>query len=146
MKNLPDDPSVLRKQAEHDAPKFTPGPWRVRPGRMSSGAIVAGPVLQMPKGEVQEQVALATIASFMDSDSERDANAHLMAAAPDLYAICVELDRELDKQTSDEKKSHDFNAPDDAEFSVTVTAKQMRDLTRAIIKANHRAAHPEPKP
>lgn len=52
------------------APKFTPGPWRMHD--MEAGVIVAG----RPGGEV---------ANVNNGFGDRDANAALIAAAPDLY-------------------------------------------------------------
>jgi len=58
------------------APKFTPGPWHVSLGR------IAG-----VKGE-HEVVTTdrAAVGVFSDNKEVREANAHLIAAAPDLFA------------------------------------------------------------
>ena len=42
------------------------------------------------------------------------------------------LHGELDKQTYDEKLAQNFDAPRDAEYEVTITAQQERDLTQAV--------------
>jgi len=39
----------------------------------------------------------------------------------------------LDKQTYDERYKQGFDAPGDAEYEVTVTAQQERDLTQAVV-------------
>lgn len=39
----------------------------------------------------------------------------------------------LDRQTYDEKVKENFDAPDDAEYAVNVTAQQERDLTQAVL-------------
>jgi hypothetical protein len=44
----------------------------------------------------------------------------------------------LDEQTYDEKKHDDFDAPDDAEYSVNVTARQERDLRQAVLILENR--------
>jgi hypothetical protein len=47
----------------------------------------------------------------------------------------------LDRQTYDEKVRENFDAPRDAEYEVTITAQQERDLTQAVmILENRRAA------
>lgn len=38
----------------------------------------------------------------------------------------------LDKQTYDERVQENFDAPDDREYDVSVTARQERDLTQAV--------------
>jgi len=54
---------------------------------------------------------------------------------PALIAACEELESVIDAQTYDAIKAHHYDAPDDAEFTVTLTAKQLRSLTKAINKA-----------
>lgn len=44
----------------------------------------------------------------------------------------------LDKQTYDEKVREDFNAPDDREYDVSVTARQERDLCQAVVMLERR--------
>lgn len=39
----------------------------------------------------------------------------------------------LDKQTYDDKTRAEFDAPRDAEYEVTITAQQERDLTQAVL-------------
>lgn len=53
-----------------------------------------------------------------------------------LLAIVEELEEAFDKDIYPEQKKEDFDAPDDREYSVTVTAKQWRALTRAVTVAN----------
>lgn len=64
--------------------RFTPGPWAVH----RHGAIVGGPFQEYTNGSSQEQIAMVCILSATEGDAvgERDANAHLIAAAPDLLA------------------------------------------------------------
>jgi hypothetical protein len=54
-------------------------------------------------------------------------------ALESLFSIADELHGEFDKQTYDEKRRADWELPDDHEFTVTITAKQERALSRAII-------------
>ena len=73
------------------APKFTPGPWRVSTiGLMNDGAL---PV-SSDQGQVARVSAQADFPRGQGHNSEcaeRDANAHLIAAAPDLYAALADL-------------------------------------------------------
>lgn len=39
----------------------------------------------------------------------------------------------LDKQTYDERVQENFDAPDDREYAVNITARQERDLTQAAL-------------
>lgn len=61
--------------------------------------------------------------------------AHVIKAAPDLFAVLNELHSEFDQQTYLEMSRLDNDPPDDAEFSVNVTAKQLRAINQAILKA-----------
>jgi hypothetical protein len=64
----------------------------------------------------------------------KEASALLMAA-PDMRAILDELEDSLDKQIYPEQAKEDFDAPDDREYTVTITAKQWRAIGRALSKA-----------
>lgn len=59
----------------------------------------------------------------------------VMEAAPEMLAILDELESSFDEQTWDEKKREDFDAPDDREYSVNITAKQLRAISAAVTKA-----------
>lgn len=63
------------------------------------------------------------------------ANAVLIAAAPELLAILDELEGEFDRQVYDERRNEGFDAPDDREYGVNITAKQLRAICNAMAKA-----------
>ena len=46
--------------------------------------------------------------------------------------MLVDLEGEIDRQTYDEKRRAEFDAPDDAEYDVTLTAKADRSFSRAL--------------
>ena len=50
-----------------------------------------------------------------------------------LFAIANELHGSFDEQTYEEKRRAEFDLPDDSELSVTITVKQERALSNAII-------------
>jgi hypothetical protein len=56
-------------------------------------------------------------------------------ATPDMQAILEELEEAFDKEIYPEQVKEDFDAPDDREYSVTITAKQWRAMNRALSKA-----------
>jgi hypothetical protein len=62
----------------------------------------------------------------------------LTEAALDMWRILDELEGAFDKEIYPEQLKEDFDAPDDREYSVTITAKQWRALSRAVEKAEHR--------
>jgi len=62
---------------------WTEGPWEVD----RFGAVKGGPEKQYINGTARDQVALAKA----EVESERDANAHLIAAAPELYWALYQL-------------------------------------------------------
>jgi len=68
-------------------PGHTPAPWVVS---RHGGAILGGEVHDFARGSGQSQVAVATM-DAVSSPEERDANARLIAAAPDLLAAAVAL-------------------------------------------------------
>ena len=63
--------------------RHTPGPWRAKP----YGVVVGGSAIALPRGSVQQQVAMVCVID----DGDRDANARLIAAAPDLLGALQEL-------------------------------------------------------
>jgi len=61
--------------------KWTPGPWNTR----NHGVIVGGPFHQFERGTAQRQIAMAcVIVDCEQAEAERDANARLISAAPDM--------------------------------------------------------------
>tara|TARA_R110000824_G_scaffold308609_1_gene496046 strand:+ start:114 stop:431 length:318 start_codon:yes stop_codon:yes gene_type:complete len=78
------------------APKWTPGPWDVRPG-WGLNAIEVAPVDDAPDlvGEPTE------VAGISDCYTEHEANAHLIAAAPELYEALESLVGQIDGACGD---------------------------------------------
>ena len=71
--------------------KWTPGPWNTR----NHGVIVGGPFHQFERGTAQRQIAMAcVIVDCEQAEAERDANAHLISAAPDM-AEALKVAREF---------------------------------------------------
>lgn len=66
-----------RAQAEH---AYTPGPWVLA---TFPGVVVGGPMLKFGNGEGQAQLAMCTLSETID-EAQRNANARLISAAPDL--------------------------------------------------------------
>ncbi len=64
--------------------KHTPGPWNIDP--RGGGNIRGGPFHEYTRGNSQSQVALATL-DGRRSEEERDANARLIAIAPELLVF-----------------------------------------------------------
>lgn len=62
------------------------------------------------------------------------ANAALIAAAPHLLSILSELDGSFEQQVYQERAREDFDAPDDREYCVNITAKQLRAISALIAK------------
>jgi len=64
----------------------TPGPWEYNP----YGAIKGGPLVEFSRGFAREQLALVCVRQHtpddLDTAAERNANARLIAAAPELLA------------------------------------------------------------
>jgi hypothetical protein len=83
------DKSISDLSGENKAPSntFTPGPWVVR------GSVVETEVLQGQARPAGNFVADCDVSHFLP-ESERDANARLIAAAPDLYrALSLLMDQ-----------------------------------------------------
>lgn len=62
------------------------------------------------------------------------ANAALIATAPRLLSILSELDGSFEQQVYQERAREDFDAPDDREYCVNITAKQLRAISALIAK------------
>lgn len=114
----------------------TPGPW-------SNERIWDTPASRIHARVNGIPVALAEVFT-MHRASEKEANARLIAAAPDMKAVLDELEEAFDRDIYPEQKKEDFDAPDDREYSVTITAKQWRAMTRALNKAESRGAMEAP--
>ena len=72
-----------------DQPKWTPGPWAGK-GQTSEDAVFCGTMHRI----CADGAWLAFVPTWKDNPdeaSEAEANAHLIAAAPDLYAELVSL-------------------------------------------------------
>lgn len=68
--------------------EFTRGPWTAR----KYGVIVAGPAIEYINGSAQAQIAMVCVRVEAESaELERDANAALISAAPDMYAVLKEV-------------------------------------------------------
>lgn len=68
-------PAAHRKLAKCRQ-KATPGPWKTKP----HGVVVGGAAISLPRGDVQQQVAMVCTID----DGDRDANARLIAVALDM--------------------------------------------------------------
>lgn len=83
--------------------KWTPGPWRISTGNMAN--VIEGPtgkenISEWDDGYAPVATAQPCCASYQHADREANlqANLHLVAAAPDLYAA---LDQLLDDMGAD---------------------------------------------
>lgn len=113
--------------------KHTPGPWKLLKNEDSEEYTVT-----TKDGEPNYHRGLASV-SFGFSEpveTEQHANAKLIAAAPEMFAILDELEDSFGKEIYPEQKKEDFDAPDDREYTVTITAKQWRALGHALGKAH----------
>lgn len=75
---------------EGDLPEtsaYTPGPWVA----CKNGVIKGGVIRQYVNGESQDQIALA-MGLDHDNDGSQEANASLIAAAPELLEALIELE------------------------------------------------------
>jgi hypothetical protein len=84
---------------------------------------------------VDGQAVHIALVHGVGTDEETQANAALIASAPDMKAVLDDLEDSFDKEIYPEQKREDFDALDDREYTVTITAKQWRALSRALSKA-----------
>lgn len=61
--------------------------------------------------------------------------AALVKAAPALMEVLGDLEMLFDEQTYDEIKKAEFDPPDDREFAVNITSKQLRAISAVLLKA-----------
>lgn len=77
------------------APKYSQGPWVVNPRGSTAGrnSLLVETAEGLPVAEVRKQY-LPTGKALQANDAERQlANAHLIAAAPELLEACERLER-----------------------------------------------------
>jgi hypothetical protein len=120
-----------RRQIDGGALAHTPGPWWIE-RRLGDGLQVNA----KHRGE-GSSYCVASI-NHWEGDADR-ANARLIAAAPDLFAIANELHGEFDQQLYGELSRLEQDPLDEAEFCVNLTMKQIRALNAAILKAEGKA-------
>ena len=76
--------------------KHTPGPWEFGPSHSSTG--LAGQLVVRPAGEFPHGEWVADVGSMYDD--HREANARLIAAAPDLLAALQKVVNHADAGTA----------------------------------------------
>lgn len=91
--------------------KFTPGPWAVFEHRDHSGLEVGPPYSDTEyngalKGNVKDVCTIRSLERFSPTDEQR-ANARLIAAAPELLALLVEMESELQPGPTGGNDYHD---------------------------------------
>jgi hypothetical protein len=107
--------------------QHTPGPWWVERR--------VGDALQV-NAKHRGEGSSYCVASVNHWEGEADrANACLIAAAPEMFAALNEVLGSFDVQTLDEILRKDCDPHDDDEFCVNITAKQLRAINDAILKA-----------
>lgn len=111
--------------------KHTPGPWDVEQGTHVHDGWT---VITARHAGMTSATPLAKISNLL-GEEEALPDAHLIAAAPDMYEVLDELEGSFDEQTYAEKSREDFDAPDDREYCVNITAKQLRAISRVLSKA-----------
>lgn len=109
--------------------KSTPGPW------VNDSGVVNG-------RETRARFAPGVSIDIFNANdwggelaAEGLANAALIAAAPDLWAVATDLEAALEDQIADQRESRCLDDPDDAEYHVVITAKQWRALGETLRKA-----------
>jgi hypothetical protein len=70
--------------------------------------------------------------NFAPSPKDEKSSTADVAAASQMRSILEELDGEIDRQTYQENSRMDHDAPDDYEYCVMLTAKQVRAIGNAI--------------
>lgn len=102
--------------------KHTQGPWEVFQNEVAPTV----PYIKSKTGMV---------AALFGKGGEEQHNAKLIAAAPELLEVLGDLEMLFDAQTYDEIKRADFDPPDDHEFTVNITSKQLRAISAVLLKA-----------
>lgn len=106
--------------------KHTPGPWSLQ----RFGVIYGGPIQHFSNGSSQVQIGMATGADFL-ADGEREKNAQLMTAAPDLLADLQEAAATLRRYES----LHRAKGTDDSTVKAEVNATLAARFEATIAKA-----------
>lgn len=111
--------------------KHTPIPWKAVEGH-DIIFVEANDAIHSP---------LNVIAKLGDHTYDREnaiANAAFIVKAVNCHEQAFEildiLEDRFDKEIYEEQKKEDFDAPDDREYSVTITAKQMRMISLILGK------------
>jgi hypothetical protein len=137
---LPDAERVMSTlTGQSNGGSHTPGPWEVLQGTHCRDvySVPLHKVTTLKDGTVHHEGLVALVYGHHDAagNYSLDANHRLIAAAPDMLAILDELEGAFDREIYPEQQKEDFDAPDDREYTVTITAKQWRAISRALSKA-----------
>lgn len=117
--------------------QHTPGPWSIEPTNTAFAIRAPRHHENTTMAELDHiPITVARVEEFGRAFAvEGEANARLIHAAPDMHAVLDELEDSFDTQIHPEQAKEDFDAPDDREYTVNITAKQWRALRRALSKA-----------
>jgi len=100
------------RSPEYDTPGFTPGPWKIaRSGYANTPAVVFAGVCPPKFGSKLPLFGVTWVAEVRDDESlehrEYEANARLIAAAPEGYHAVVELLNAIhDSMTHESQRFH----------------------------------------
>lgn len=100
--------------------KHTPGPWRIEPvlcnGNPNNTHMVCGGRTGTPAEQCY--IADCRVSSYYRTKEETDANAHLIAAAPELLAACKRFEKELREFVESEKGDIDNFPSQDLMYAI----------------------------
>ena len=126
----------------------TPGPWWLG----KHGAVHGGPFVECFNGSAQPQVALATMHEEIKPE-QRDANARLIAAAPELLAACRKVKEYLgrleDGTDADDpllSARQRYHAPLHAALDVAIAKAEEADAQRAATPVQRKKNNPPEAP
>lgn len=135
---VPGEPCQIHPRGTKNMSKHTPGPWEFD-GVSRIDALQfrrLSPFKVKDENGVEQDYMQGLVAlPYGCGGSDHNANAKLIAAAPDMFDVLDSLEDSLDKQIYPQQKEQDFDAPDDHEYTVTITAKQWREIGLALAKA-----------
>jgi hypothetical protein len=135
---VPGEPCQIHPKGKTSMYKHTQGPWVVEDSPSGGRNVYSAPLDKLTEinGETYREGLVALVYGHHEhGDYTLEKNLRLIAASPELLEVLGDLEMLFDEQTYDDLVRSEFDVPDDREFTVNISAKQLRAISQVLQKA-----------